>query len=212
MINKFSSNLFKIVLNNKLFSKIKPMSKKRLFIAIKILPSDKLSTTLFVLKDALSGEKIKWVDAQNLHLTIKFLGDTQTAQVAEISNQLNAIANKHSVFDIELSQLGIFKNFKRPRVLWAGIKTSNYLHYLHNDIDDQLSVLGFEQEQRDFKPHLTLGRMKFINDIPNLKEQILKNAQTYFQKSTIKEFYLIESVLSKTGPTYYVNKSFSLQD
>lgn len=93
----------------------------RTFVAVKIEPAPQLLQTIKDLKNKLLGEPVKWVDPNNLHITLKFLGDTLPSQVDEVGEELNQVAKLFSAFSFELEGLGFFKNKGMPRVLFANI-------------------------------------------------------------------------------------------
>ena len=185
--------------------------KKRLFIAIKINFSNDIINTLNDTKKILNDEKIKWVNFDQFHLTLKFLGDTDTNLIPKIISRLNNITSLFKPFNLNFKGFGIFKNFNNPRVLWVGIDKNEHLTSLHKLIDTSLNSLGFEKEKRDFNPHLTLGRIKFLKNRKKLMDYILKNSKKELEIFQVNEFFLIESILKREGPTYIDIKDFPLK-
>ena len=175
---------------------------KRTFIAVKIKPEDKLLKTYTKLKNELDNEKIKWVNSDNFHLTLFFLGDTSEEKIEEVKNQLSNIADQYAGFSIRLQGIGVFKNISKPRVLWVGIHQYDILQSLKTLIDKEMTVLGFHPEAREFKPHLTLARIKWINDKQKLSQLLEEYKLEFFQQTEIKELVYYESVLRSTGPIY----------
>lgn len=174
----------------------------RTFVAVKIEPSPQLRQVLNDLKNALSGESVKWVAPNHLHLTLKFLGDTWPSQVDEISEELNQAAKLYSPFSFELEGLGIFKNKGMPRVLFANIKEGEELQLLASEIEKRLEKLGFEPESRSFTPHLTLARIKFLKNKKAFYQAVEKYQETFFQPVTIDELVFYRSILKPEGPEY----------
>ncbi len=108
-----------------------------------------------------AGERIAWVRPENIHLTVKFLGDIARDDLPDVADMLHDIAANSSPFSIHIDRLGAFPNTHRPRVIWAG--ASEVPHAGKNfvaRVDQALSGLGFPAESRPFKPHLTIGRVK----------------------------------------------------
>lgn len=104
---------------------------------------------------------VKWVGAEGVHLTLKFLGNIPARQVTEISDTIAAAARGVPPFCLEVARLGAFPNLKQPRVLWVGIRGElATLLQLQQNIDSGLTALGFTQEERPFAPHLTLARLR----------------------------------------------------
>lgn len=138
------------------------MSLLRAFIAIE-LPQhlqDAIEKQTARLRQTLGSDIIRWVPIQNMHLTLKFLGDISTSHVDFLKQLLAREANSHPQFDLQLSGLGSFPNSRRPRVLWAGLHTPADLISLQKSIEAGTTRLGYEQEEHDFSPHLTLGRVR----------------------------------------------------
>src|SRR3990167_10081867 len=130
----------------------------RTFIAIE-LPA-KIIGGLKEIQDELKDgtNKVTWVKPENIHLTIKFLGDIEADKIDSIAGLLKSAAAKNRSFDISVKGVGGFPTIDNPRVLWVGIEEGNVnLSALYNNIEDALSAIGFEKEERPFKPHLTLG-------------------------------------------------------
>ncbi|MEW5848394.1 MAG: RNA 2',3'-cyclic phosphodiesterase [Myxococcota bacterium] len=139
------------------------MGSVRAFIAVELPP------TLRQVLDELTGKLragtpprvVKWVPADNLHLTLKFLGQMPVEQQEELVGKLHAVAKAHAPFALTLTSLGCFPSARKPHVIWVGIAERNLdrLRALHHDVEEALVPLGYPAEERDFSPHLTLGRV-----------------------------------------------------
>ena len=182
---------------------------KRLFIAVKIPASKELLNISNSVSGKLSSEKIKWVQHQNHHITLKFLGDTEDFFINSLCIILKKIAQNYHPFLLKLEQVGIFGKQKKPRVIWIGISENEEIRKLKEDIDEHLTELGFEKDP-GFSPHLTLGRIKNINDFGLLAEVIEKYKTVVAGNVEIDKFILYESVLKKTGPEYIEIEEFNL--
>jgi 2'-5' RNA ligase len=183
---------------------------KRLFIAIKLNFPYVIINQFNEIKSLFIKEKIKWVNFNQLHLTLKFLGDTDTELIPEITKIIEKVSQNSSKFNLNFKGTGIFKDFKNLRVIWIGIDKNPHLFNLHKAIDNELSKIGIKPENRRFNPHLTLGRIKYINNKKKLIDFILKNTNRNFIEIQVNEFYLIESILKKDGPTYIDVERFTL--
>ncbi len=107
------------------------------------------------------GVPIKWVRPQNIHLTLKFLGDTATAQTARIVTAMTLAAKECPAVSLTAKDIGVFPDLKRARVIWAGVNGQlEILINLQRTLDDCLAELGFPKDRRSFSAHLTLGRVK----------------------------------------------------
>lgn len=184
---------------------------KRLFIAVKILPCKEFLNAYSILKKELAYEKIKWVDANNLHFTLKFIGNTESSRTEKIITTLKEIAINTKDLKITINGLGIFGSRYDPRVIWAGIESNKQLLELGENVLNDLDVAGFERGRQNFVPHITLGRIKHIRDKKHLKQVVDNNRALLYQEDWIKSFHLFESILKPEGPQYKVVKTFNLQ-
>ena len=110
---------------------------KRTFIAAKIKAENELVNIYTKLRNELENEKIKWVDHHNFHLTLFFLGDTTEDQIKEVRVQMSNIVDNFESFTMKIQGLGVFKNFHKPRVLWAGIQNYNPLAEIKKQVDKE---------------------------------------------------------------------------
>lgn len=133
----------------------------RAFIAIDLSPeiAQSLDQVLSDLKRRLPRMPIRWVPVQNIHLTIKFLGDVSVSNQELLTTMLKAEANRHPPFEIQVGDLGVFPSVRRPRVIWVGVESSPELLTLHRGVDAEMARLGYLPEEKSFTPHLTLGRV-----------------------------------------------------
>ena len=183
---------------------------KRIFIAVRVNPEGELLRMFSSLKAILAAENIKWVEAANMHLTLVFLGDTEEKRIRFLSSMLKNKCSGFGEFDFNLTGTGVFKNFRDPRVLWVGIQSAERLIQLNIIIAERLKLNGFEIEERQFKPHLTLERVKSVRDTENLKSVLEKYRDQYLQVIHVNELVLFESILTQTGPFYKSLGNFSL--
>jgi 2'-5' RNA ligase len=181
----------------------------RLFAAIEI--PGKIRSTLALLLKELRGvaPDAKWVRPENLHVTLKFLGEVDPARLGPIQASLRAIRNSGLV-TLNFRGLGFFPNEKHPRVLWAGIDPSTNLRPLAEDIDRSLHEIGFPLEEKPFTPHLTLARFYASGLPPNLAAAIKQNASQDFGSLGARQFHLIESKLKPGGAEYTTIETFPI--
>jgi 2'-5' RNA ligase len=175
---------------------------KRTFIAIKIHPGEKMRMIMDYFKQTLAAEKIKWVSPEIMHITISFLGDTDEKIIPAISEKIHRISIDYSPFELIFRSTGVFKNFRDPRVIWIGTETNPVLQKIKTRIDDELSEYGFEKELREFRPHLTIGRIKWIKDTSALEQAIQKYKDQEVQRELINKIIFYESILKPEGPVY----------
>jgi RNA 2',3'-cyclic 3'-phosphodiesterase len=174
----------------------------RTFIAVKIIAESELLTFIDQCRKTFAGEHIKWVEEKNLHLTLKFLGETTEAQIAEIEETLIKIASQFQPFNFMLEGTGYFKSGRQPSVVFAGIKNLSELESLAAGINVNLANVGFSKETRAFKPHLTLGRINFLKDKKRFYDFLEEYKDTRFQQVKVDEIVFYQSILKPTGPVY----------
>ena len=185
----------------------------RLFVALEI-PSavrDNLAALIEELRaiDASSAKnKARWVRAENLHMTLKFIGNVDVGKLDTIRAALGEVSAGGAV-ELRFRGLGFFPNEKRPRVLWAGIVASPNLALLTAEVDARLEKLGIPRETREYAPHLTLARF----DPPGISEKLRgaaeQNATREFGDLRTGEFHLFESKTRPSGAEYTRLSSFS---
>ena len=175
---------------------------KRIFIAIRINPGERLTGAVESMKKELAGEHIRWVDMNQLHLTLAFLGDTEDVRINGITQFLDEIAESTEEFSFRITGLGVFRNLKEPRVIWAGIGSDEKLDGLYNSIKASIKELGIETEERPFIPHLTVGRVKSLKNSSILGKILDSYHDSHFQTVMVYEVILYESILGSSGPTY----------
>ena len=193
------------------------MQHRRLFIAsdLSIAVVERLLLSTQELETSTSethpDTRIKWVEPQNIHVTLKFLGDVPSPALDRVMQTIERIATPLFPFQVELRGVGAFPAPERPRILWAGIdpKGAEVLSLLHQIIEKEFLELGFEGDHFDYKPHVTLGRVK-SRHAPNFEHTLTPYASTVFGTSTIRDLVLYESTLGPHGPQYTVLRRFTL--
>ncbi len=174
----------------------------RLFIASPLTEEIEkiLAEVIFDLKQ--KRGRVKWVDAKNIHLTLKFLGETDESNVEPIKSAIQQVAVRHHKIDSSINKIGAFPNLNRPRVIWVGLSEGiDALKALASDTENEMAELGFEKEKRPFKTHLTLGRVKDDAGLYDLKEAI-KNYELEPQAVIFDKIILFKSTLTPSGPIY----------
>ncbi len=151
---------------------------------------------------------VRWVQPGNMHLTLRFLGDTAVTQLLPLSQQLDQLAARHTPFSLQLERLGCFPNPKRPRVIWVGVAGDNQaLLAVKQELDERLVPLGWAAEDKPFSAHLTIGRVAdgqskaTSRRIPPTFNWQLPISPLPF---TVHDIRLIESQLTPKGPLYTV--------
>ena len=184
----------------------------RVFVALEI-PSNvrrELASLIANLREA-TGQSSKnsprWVRPENIHLTLKFIGEVAKDKIAAICGAFAGISRGEPI-QLEFRDLGFFPNERKPRVLWAGIAGWNRLEPLVADIETALARIGIPREQRAFQPHLTLARFEAARLDAKLLEAIAPSACRVFGSMDTREFHLIESKLKSSGAEYTTVQTF----
>ena len=174
----------------------------RTFIALEL--SNEIQKELSRLQEELNkaDADVKWVKPDNIHLTLKFLGNVEDAKIEQIKKILEGISSKEKLFEISLSGLGAFPDLNHPRVLWVGLDTgSPEAKRIAASLETELQKIGFPKEERPFSAHLTLGRVKSGRNKAKLKEK-LSSLQVQPKSSAINNITLFQSTLTPKGPIY----------
>ena len=184
------------------------MGKIRAFIAIDIKTFPKLTQLEQELKQTKAN--IKLVEPENIHITLKFLGDTDENLIEEINTIIEESVKKTKPFEIQLKNTGVFPNQNYIKVIWIGIHNSEKIAEISQQIDEQLFDLGFEQEKRPFSPHLTIARVKSAENKDQLLNIINKYQDLTFQEIKVESIKLKKSQLTPKGPIYTTLKEIKL--
>lgn len=149
------------------------------------------------------GSKIKWVAAENLHVTLQFLGGVAAETLTEVCSATERVASRIEPFDFHVRGVICVPPRGRVRMLWAGAtEPAGRLVSLYEKLADALAPLGFEKENRPFKPHITLARIKFAPDDTQLRDAAGQYAETQFGTVLAEELVVYSSQLKPDGPVY----------
>ena len=148
-----------------------------------------------------TGAKIKLVEPDNIHLTVKFLGDIEDSQVEEISQVIESVS--FEPFEFRVEGVGVFPSLRRPTTIWAGITEGvGELAEVFSKVNDGLAKLGFEKDRRRFQPHLTIARIRGGENRDRLVEQLMDLEDFQFGVVKVDRIVLKKSVLTRSGPIY----------
>jgi 2'-5' RNA ligase len=176
----------------------------RTFIAVPV-PQQVLELQNY-LKSTVSGKtgKIDWVRSDQLHLTLKFLGDTTESSIGRVQSTIKNITKETSPFDLKIQGTGCFPKVERPRVMWAGIEGAiKSLYDLLEMIQIKLDPLGFPKDIKPFHPHITLGRAKYPQKrTPDISTFLNSNYDSI--PFRIEKVQYISSELFPNGPIYTI--------
>ncbi len=147
---------------------------------------------------------VKWVEPENLHFTLKFLGDVDAREIHTVCQRAEEAMAELSPFEFEVHGAGAFPNLSRPRTFWLGARAgSEAMVAVADGLESALEELGFRHETRRFQPHLTVGRLRQGGRTsPKLVELLQAYADVEVGQMPVDEVIVFSSVLGRTGPTY----------
>ena len=176
----------------------------RIFIAIEL--SDEIKDTLaqFISHLKYAGADVKWVEKNNIHLTLKFLGEITEEKLQKVESALEIVCGQTAPFEISLKDIGAFPRIEAPRVIWVGLgKGAREAANLAKKIDEALSKLGFQEEARPFAAHLTIGRVRSPKNKSALKDKLTTyNLEFTTKPQSVLSVNLYQSTLTPKGPIY----------
>jgi RNA 2',3'-cyclic 3'-phosphodiesterase len=183
------------------------MSVLRVFVAIEITPE--IRSTALRLIDRLGGAPVKvtWTKADNLHYTLKFLGDVVAEKTAAICRAVQDAVNPFTPFEVVAAGAGAFPSAGHPRTIWLGVSDgAEPLELVNQALERVLEPLGFPREHRKFTAHLTLGRVRggSATNFHELAELIKKHADFDAGAMTVDSVTVFSSTLGRDGPKYEV--------
>ncbi len=175
----------------------------RTFIAVEIPEDLKQALQRLQGEFGRSRDRVTWVKPAGMHITLKFLGDIEEQRIPELGEKIRESCAGRSCFPVRLSGTGVFPGMKRPRVLWVGIvEGAEELRAIFQNLDPRLSEIGFSEEKRPFRPHITLGRIKEIRDPKGFKTQMEMHREVVIGSMTAHAVHLVESRLRPEGAVY----------
>lgn len=188
----------------------------RTFIAIELPPDVK--NALAVLQNELktSAADVKWVEPENIHLTLKFLGERDEKKVKEFMRILDEICPEENAFCASLSCVGAFPDLHSARVIWAGVdEGAARIAEIARELEEAIAKIGIPKDDRPFSSHITLGRTRSASNRDRLAEKIKNIGIDYFGRKEFKfklhNVTLFKSTLTPRGPHYEALKTASLK-
>jgi 2'-5' RNA ligase len=193
------------------------MGLLRAFLAVELPTTlqDQIQSATAGLQQALGHDVIRWVPSHNIHLTLKFLGDISPSGIALIEQMLVAAVEQFAAFDVQVEGLGCYPNARRPRVLWVGLKTPTELGSLQRAIEADAARLGYASEEREFSPHLTIGRVRqntSSGDLQAIRTAVEQCRVGLLGTARVDAVHLFKSELRPEGSIYTRLFSASLHE
>jgi 2'-5' RNA ligase len=182
------------------------MSRLRTFIAVEL--SKAIRDRCIALQETLarSATDVKWVEEENLHVTLLFLGEVEDRDIPALCKAVAECCARQPAFPITIETVGCFPNPRRPRIVWVGVGTgSPELCQLHDALEPPLLDLGcYRREDRQYTPHITLGRVKSDRPTDSLAAALAKQAKWHGGTTDVREVLVLSSELTPKGPMYSV--------
>lgn len=179
----------------------------RLFVAAE-LPTEAIDFVIGV-REEIYTLPARWEPKEKLHITLNFFGDVSRNMIPDIKAKLADIFSERDAFKVEFSRFGMFYFKKNPRILWLGVKQCKELQDIHRKINEEFVMFGFEKDNRKFKPHLTVLRIKGKEDCSMLNKFL--SYEIDFPGFKIHSVSLIKSELKPGGSVYQKVESFELK-
>lgn len=175
----------------------------RTFISVELPDEVRKNIAELIIELKTVDAAVKWVEAQNLHITLKFLGwveDRKIDNMMELTSK--AVAGMGS-FKAKFEGMGTFPPGKSPRVVWVGVSEGgDKLIKLASSLEETLSNAGYRSEKREFNSHVTIGRIKESNGVDKLKEKIESLKDVKFGEAWVDSISIMKSTLTPKGPIY----------
>lgn len=188
----------------------------RLFIAIRLPESLRAATWDATATLRESGASVRWTPVGQLHITMRFLGNVPIRSIGDIDASLGNAAARCRRFTLPLGGVSAFPSLRRPRVLWLGAEPSPELSTLHSAVETALADCGFDPEERPFKPHVTLGRVKRRSPrgsrSPEVSRELAAAAAAVEFRATfeVRHLHLMRSRLGPGGAMHTVAGEYAL--
>lgn len=182
----------------------------RAFIAIDLDPGLKSAVGDLIRRLQATRADVRWTRNDGFHLTLKFLGEIDESRAGQVAEALEDVARRHKSFGLRLEGTGAFPTESSPRVLWVGVTADPGLAELRDDLERAFEVAGFAREERPFKPHLTLGRVKGRARLDRAMVELEAHRRDDFGGMIVGKVALFESRLHPQGAEYRIVKEVEL--
>jgi 2'-5' RNA ligase len=184
----------------------------RIFIGIKLEQSVHEAIEKFLKPFKKLPTPVRWVKPENVHLTLKFIGDVPDDKYSRIEDSLTTDGLADGALDIKLTGCGKFGKKESLNIFWLGVEPNRPLETFYYNIEDALHKIGFEKETRRFKPHITVGRNKKTFNFKSFFKLIDEYGSHPIHRFTASHFQVFKSDLKPEGPIYTILKEIPLTD
>jgi 2'-5' RNA ligase len=159
-----------------------------------------------------SSLDVRWVRPEGIHLTVVFMGDIQESDVLPMGEQIGQVCSAYGSFTLSLKSMGCFPNSRNPRVLWVGLEGDlERMSRFRDEIQKSLVPFGIQEEKRDFRPHLTLGRFRKPGKrVADTEKLLVRYGGLTSPACSLREFVLFKSDLRAGGAVYTKMRSWPL--
>ncbi|MGM0586787.1 MAG: RNA 2',3'-cyclic phosphodiesterase [Bacteroidota bacterium] len=183
------------------------MAKERLFLALE-LPK---SLTKRLLNLSFPSGHIRWLEAGQMHLTLRFLGETSTDDKRAIISAMRETASEHGSFSLDLRGVGVFPKPEYPKVMWVGVRANKSLKLLQKGIEQAITDLNYPPSEKEFHAHVTVARCRTPRNVKDTVQDWLREyKQESFGSLDVKEFHLYKSDTQPDGAKYTKLNTFEL--
>lgn len=177
------------------------MSQIRAFLAIDLDDDLKPKINKIIKEFKQIDTRIKYVELANLHLTLKFFGEIDTAGLELLEEKIVKVVSEFKPFNVKIKSCGAFPNNNHIKVIWVGIEDDSIIKDLHDKLDNEFTKLGFDKDKK-FSTHLTIGRMKSAKNKNQVKSTIEEFSDVEIGEMTVNNIVLKKSTLKPSGPIY----------
>ena len=180
------------------------MARIRTFVAIPSTTEIQVAGAELTRQISAIADGIRWVAPEQMHLTVKFLGDVEDREVYSVCDRVRRISEQYQSFGVACEGVGAFPTPERPRTLWIGVRDeAAHLSNLQRQIDDAMCQLGFPAEARKYHGHFTLGRIRSrLRNGTEVAAFLAENADRDFGSLNVDRLVVYASELTRQGPTY----------
>lgn len=180
------------------------MGKQRLFLAMQMSPKIQQKVGSLIQELQQKAPEITWINRENLHVTLYFFGEVAVEQIErDIIPNVQRVLSSEPPLDLACGGIGVFPNWKYPKVIWAGITgDTDRLLLLHDHLAHAMAAFKFKKDKRLFRPHLTIGRADKIRKDAHVVQLVEHLGPIVFGQMRLETLTLFRSELTKTGPVY----------